>query len=328
MKAAQLTAYEGLTAVKVQDAPKPGVEPGKVLVAVEAAAINPFDVKLTGGAYGEIFKKLPATLGSDVAGTVLEVGDDVTGFSIGQAVYGMANGGGGHGSFAEFTLVKAEQLAPKPASVDFLAAAALPLAAVSAYQALVDHMNLQAGQKILIHGAAGGIGSLAVQIAKSLGAYVAATASAADTEFVKGLGADEVIDYKTQDFSQVIHDYDAVFDTVGGETNAKSYQVLKNGGAFVSMLEAPNEALVNAKNLRYTQQSSQATPERLRAIAELVDSGRLAVNIDKVFSLEQTAAAMEHLKSGHPRGKVVIQIKSDQSARKWRAGRDRQQMVP
>ena len=311
MKAAQLTDYRGLTAVKVQEAPKPGAEKGKVLVAVQAAAVNPFDVKLTSGAYGEIFKQLPATLGSDVAGIVAEIGEGVSGFSVGQAVYGMANGGGGQGSFAEFSPVKAEQLAPKPASVDFLTAAALPLAGISAYQALADHMDLQAGQKILIHGAAGGIGSLAVQIAKHLGAYVAATASAADAEFVKGLGADEVIDYKTQDSSQIVHDYDAVFDTIGGETNAKSYQVLKTGGALVSMLEAPNEELVKAKALRYTQQSSRATPERLHAITELVDSGKLSVHIDKVFPLEQTAGAMEHLKTGRPRGKVVIQVSAD-----------------
>jgi NADPH:quinone reductase-like Zn-dependent oxidoreductase len=310
MKAAQLNDYGGTASVKVNEASKPGADKGKVLVEVYAAAVNPFDVKLTDGSYGEIFKQLPATVGTDVAGTVAEIGEDVTGFEIGQAVYGMANGAGGQGSFAEFTPVKAEQLAPKPASIDFVAAAALPLAGVSAYQALVDHMDLQAGQKILIHGGAGGIGSLAIQIAKNLSAHVAATASADDADFVKSLGADEVIDYKTQDFSTMLKDYDAVFDTVGGETNAKSYQVLKTGGAFVSMLEAPNEELVKQKEIHYTQESSQATPERLNAVAKLVDAGKLKVNVDKAFPFEQAATAMEHLKTGHPRGKVVIQVKN------------------
>lgn len=309
MKAAQLNDYGGTGSVTINEAPKPSADAGKVLVEVQAAAVNPFDVKLTGGFYGEMFKQLPATLGSDVAGTVAEIGEGVTGFAVGQAVYGMANGGGGKGSFAEFTPVKVEQLASKPISVDFVTAAALPLAGISAYQALVDHMDLQAGQKILIHGGAGGIGSLAIQIAKNLGAYVATTVSAAEGDFVKSLGADEVIDYQAQDFSALLKDYDAVFDTVGGETNSKSYQVLKTGGAFVSMLEAPNEALVKQKAIRYTQQSSRATPERLHAVAELVDSGKLKVNVDKVFSLEQAADAMEHLKTGHPRGKVVIRIK-------------------
>jgi NADPH:quinone reductase-like Zn-dependent oxidoreductase len=310
MKAAQLNDYGGTASVKLHEAPKPSPDKGKVLVEVHAAAVNPFDVKLTDGFYGEMFKQLPATLGSDVAGTVVETGEDVTGFEIGQAVYGMANGGGGQGSFAEFTPVSAKQLAAKPASVDFVVAAALPLTGTSAYQALVDHMDLKAGQKILIHGAAGGIGSLAVQIAKNIGAYVAATASADDADFVKNLGADEVIDYKTQDFSQLLRDYDAVFDTVGGATNVKSYAILKTGGAFVSMLEAPNEELVKQKDIRYTQQSSRATPERLHKVAKLVDAGKLKVNVDKVFPFEQTAEAMEHLKTGHPRGKVVIQVKA------------------
>jgi len=185
----------------------------------------------------------------------------------------------------------------------------LPLAGVSAYQALVDHANVQPGQKILVHGGAGGIGSLAIQIAKNIGAYVATTASGKELDFAKSLGADEAINYETEDFSTKLKDYDVVFDTVGGETNVKSYEVLKRGGTLVSMVEAPNEELVQKGSVNYVHQSSQATPERLNAITELVDSGKLKVNVDKVFPLDQAPEALEYLKTGHPRGKVVIQVK-------------------
>lgn len=310
MRAAQITEY-GKDAVKtVQDVAQPSAQPGEVLVEVYAASVNPFDVKLTEGVYENIQLNLPATPGGDVAGKVAEIGEGTEGFEVGQEVYGQAGAAGGQGSWAEYTSVKAFQLAAKPISLDFTQAAALPLAAASAYQALVEHLNLQTGQKILIHGGAGGIGSLAIQIAKNIGAYVATTASAAETDFVKSLGADEVIDYKSQDFSQILKDYDAVFDTIGGETNQKSYQVLKYGGALVSMLDAPNEELVQAKNIRYTQQGTQTTADKLVKIAELVDTGKLKVNVDKVFPLDQAGEAVEHWRAGHPRGKVVIQIKN------------------
>jgi len=240
---------------------------------------------------------------------VVELGEGVTGFEVGQAVYGFANAAGGQGSYAEFTPVKAEQLASKPASLDFIQAAALPLAATSAYQAVVDHINLQTSQKILIHGGAGGIGSFAIQIAKYLGAYVATTARTADLDFVKSLTADIVIDYETEDFSTLLKNYDAVFDTVGGKTNSKSYQVLKSGGTLVSMVEQANEELVKSSGINYIQQSSKATTERLNKIGEWVDDGTLKVYVDKVFPLSEAAEALEYLKAGHPRGKVVLRIK-------------------
>lgn len=311
MKAAQITAYGGKDAVQVtSEVPKPSAANGQVLVEVQAAAINPFDLKVREGLVKDYIPlELPATLGGDVAGTVAEIGDEVTGFTVGQAVYGEANAAGGYGSFAEFTTVDAGQLAPKPERIDAVTAAALPLTATSAYQALVDHMNVQPGQTVLIHGGAGGIGSMAIQIAKHLGAHVATTATEADTDFVKGLGADEVIDYKTQDFSQLIQDYDAVFDTVGGETNTKSYQVLKQGGILVSMVQEPDDTLVEKHGITYVYQSTHATTARLNAISELVDSGILKVHVDKVFPFAEAAEALEYVKTGHPRGKVVIQIK-------------------
>lgn len=311
MKAAQIVDYGGKDVLRVNDdVDKPVIAPDELLVEVHAAAANPFDYKVREGYMKEFIPlKLPATLGGDVSGIVAEVGGEVSGFEIGQEVYGMAGAASGQGSFAEFTNVKARQLAAKPANVDFEEAAALPLASLSAYQALVDHINLQPNQKILIHGGAGGIGSIAIQIAKNIGAYIATTAQASEFDYVKSLGADEAIDYTVQDFSELLKDYDAVFDTVGGETNAKSYKVLKNGGSFVSMVEGANEELVGQGDIQYVQQGTEATPERLKAITELVEAGKLKVNIDKVFALDEAAEALEHLKTGHPRGKVVIRVK-------------------
>ncbi len=302
MKAAQINDYGGQDVVKLNEAaPKPTAGPGQILVEVRAAAVNPFDLTVREGRARSMAElDFPATLGGDFAGVIAETG---------QAVYGQASPLSGHGSFAEFAPVKTEQLAPKPESLDFVQAAAIPLVASSAYQALVDHMDLQSGQKILIHGGGGGIGSLAIQLAKHLGAYVATTARGDEADFVKGLGADEAIDYETQDFSELLKDYDAVFDTVGGETNAKSYKILKDGAALVSMLAQPDEELVKQKNLRYTAQFTHVTTEKLTKIAELVDSGVLKVKVDKVFPLDQAATALEYLKTGHPKGKVVIQVK-------------------
>jgi len=311
MKAAQLMKYGGEDAVQVNDnveQPVPLMD--QVLVEVYAAAVNPFDVKVREGetkSYVDL--DFPSTLGGDVAGVVAAVGQGIEGLEVGQTVLGMANAVGGQGSLAEFTVVKIEQIVPKPANIDFLTAAALPLTGVSAYQALVDHMNLQSGQKVLIHGGAGGIGSLAIQIAKDIGAYVATTAGTAEIDFVKSLGADQVIDYTAEDFAEIIKDFDAAFDTVGGETNTKSYTVLHPGGNLVSMVVPPNDELVDQYQINYTQQASKATPERLIAVAELASTGKIKVNIDKVFSLDEAPAALEYLKTGHPKGKVVVQVK-------------------
>ncbi|HSX45932.1 MAG TPA: NADP-dependent oxidoreductase [Candidatus Saccharimonadia bacterium] len=308
MKAAQITAFGGPEVMKTVDGvDKPTPGPGQVLVEVHAAGLNPFDGKMREGAMPKL--QLPAILGGDLSGVVVELGEGVSGLEVGQEVYGSANAAGGQGSFAEFTVAKALRLAPKPTNIDFVQAGALPLAGASAYQAIVDLINLQPDQKILIHGGAGGIGNFAVQIAHDIGAHVTATASAKDIDFVKSLGADEAIDYQSQDFTQLVKDYDAVFDTVGGETNSKSYGVLKPGGTFVSMLVPPDEERVKAAGINYTAMQSEMSTERLTKVARLIDTGKIKVNIDKVFPLEQAAEALEYLKTGHPRGKVVLKIK-------------------
>ncbi len=311
MKAAQLIQYGGKEAIEtVETAAKPIAGAGQVLVEVQAAGLNPFDWKIREGYLKDYIPlNLPVILGGDVAGTVAEIGEDVTNFEVGQAVLGQANAASGQGSFAEFTVVNIDQLILKPLSLDFVDAAALPLAATSAYQALVEHINLHPNQTVLIHGGAGGIGSFAIQIAKNIGAHVATTVGPNDIEFAKLLGADEVIDYRSQDFSTIIRDYDAVFDSIGGETNTRSYKVLKPGGILVSMVEPANEEQVKEARIGYIQQSSKATAERLSKVLELFESGAAKVYIDKTFPLDEAAAALEYLKTGQPSGKVVLKIK-------------------
>jgi len=309
MRAAQISDFGNKEVMKVvDDAAKPAAGDGEVLVEVRAASVNPFDWKVMSGQTGAQIP-FPATLGGDVAGVVAEVGPSVEGFEPGQEVYGEANAMGGHGSFAEFTPVKASQLGAKPHNVDFTTAAALPLTAVSAYQALVDTLHLNEGQKILIHGGAGGIGSLAIQLAKHLGAYVATTASPDDIDYVRELGADEAIDYTSEKFEEKLHDYDAVYDTVGGETYERSFAVLKQGGQIVSMLEQPNQELMDKYKVVSTHQFSSATAERLDAVRTLVEDEVLSPTVDRTFPLEETADAIEYLHSAHHRGKVVIIVK-------------------
>jgi NADPH:quinone reductase-like Zn-dependent oxidoreductase len=311
MKAAQINEYGGADVLQlVDDAPKPKPGAGEVLVKVYAASVNPFDWKLREGYMKDHLPlKFPATLGGDFAGIVAELGKDVTSLKVGDEVYGQANAVGSQGSYAEFTPVKAESVGPKPKTVDFVRAAALPLAGVSAYQALVDHMNLNKGQKILIHGGAGGIASLAIPLAKHLGAYVATTAAADDLQYVKSLGADQVIDYKAEAFELLLKDYDAVYDTVGGETYTKSFQIVRPGGIIVSMVEQPNEDLMKKHNVKAIAQFTKVTSQRLTALTDLVDKGVIKAVIDRTFPLSLAAEAQTYIQSGQHRGKVVLEIK-------------------
>jgi alcohol dehydrogenase len=311
MEAAQISEYGTAEVIKVNtEAKKPAAGEGQVLVGVRAASVNPFDNIVRQG-HARAMKELdfPATLGGDFAGVVVELGDAAQGFSVGDEVYGQANALSGHGSFAEFVPVNTSSAATKPKTADFVMSAAAPLTGVSAYQAIVETLEVQNGQKILIHGGAGGIGSLAIQLAKHLGAYVATTAAADDLDFVKELGADEAIDYKTQDFFTLLQGYDAVFDTVGGETYSKSFSVLKEGGKIVSMKEQPNEELAKEKGIAATYQFTQVNTERLNKLAELIDGGVITVHIDRVFELGEVSEAMAYLESGQHRGKVVVKVK-------------------
>ena len=312
MKAAQINSYGDSKIIEVnQDSPKPTPKPGQVLVEVISASINPVDWKFREGHLQKMAPvSLPVTLGGDFSGKIVEVNDDVTDLKIGDEVYGQAIVlNGGSGSMAEFVAANNANTALKPTSIDFEKASALPLVGVSALQALEDHIKLQSGQKILIHGGAGGIGSIAIQVAKSIGAYVATTVSAKDVDFVKELGVDEVIDYKAQKFEDLLHNFDGVFDTVGGETTDKSFQVLKKGGVIVSMLGQPSEELAKKYEVTVLGQGTQTDTAHLKHLAELVDSGKISVHVDKVFPLDQVQEAFVYQETNHPRGKVVIKIK-------------------
>jgi len=312
IKAAQINSYGGNEVVKItKDAVPPAVSDGKIIVEVYAAGVNPVDWKIRQGYLAQRLPiEFPATLGGDFSGLVTEIGNGVSGLKIGEEVYGQAGIlHGGSGSFAEYVLVPAQNVSEKPGKASHVEGAALPLAGVSALQGLFDHMGLKSGQKILIHGGAGGIGTFAVQIAKNIGAYVYATARARNEEYVKGLGADHVINYESQRFEEIARDLDAVFDTVGGETYTRSFASLRKGGIIVSMLERPNKDLLDKYGVTAIGEFTGVTTERLRRLAELVERGAIRVHIDKIFHLDDAAAALHYLETGHPRGKVVVKIK-------------------
>src|SRR5215208_7699994 len=252
MKAAQITRYGNTSEViEIRQTSTPNLSPGKVLVEVKAAGINPIDWKIRQGYMKQmIHLQFPSTLGMDFSGVIIQVGEDVSSdLKQGNEVYGQAGvPSGGSGAFSELALANATSIAHKPKRLSHEETAALPLVGVSAWQALIEYIGLSNGQKILIHGGAGGIGSIAIQLAKNLGAHVATTVSTDDKQFVQELGADEIIDYKTQTFEDIVHDCDAVFDTIGGETYTRSFRVLSKGGIIVSMLELYHNSLKLTEN--------------------------------------------------------------------------------
>lgn len=310
MKAAQISQYGHADAVKIAEVDKPSINDDQVLVEVQAASLNPFDTMVREGYLQEnIPLKLPVTLGGDIAGVVREVGKNVNGVAQGDIVYGQANVvAGNSGALAEYAATKAEQVAVAPKGIDITEAAALPLVGVSALQALTDHIKLATGQKIFIHGGAGGIGSIAIQVAKNIGAYVATTATGEGLDFVKELGADEVIDYKADDFATKLSDFDAVFDTVGGDDFTKSLGVLKRGGVAVSMIATADEAKVAELGVTALTQSTHVNSEKLVELARLVETGVVKPAVGKVFELADIQQAFEARESGKVQGKIVIHL--------------------
>ena len=315
MKSVQINRYGGSEVIEInQSIPEPAVSAGKVLVSVKAASVNPADWKIREGGLQQMIQlQFPSTMGMDFSGVIKQVGEGVSNseFNQGDEVYGQAGVvNGGSGAFAEMALAKTETIANKPKRLSHAEAAALPLVGVSAWRALVENIGLSKGQKILIHGGAGGIGSIAIQLAKHLGAYVATTVSTNDKQFVQELGADQVIDYKTQNFEDMIHDYDAVFDTVGGDTYRRSFKVLKKGsGIIVSMLEQPDPQLMDQHGVKAIFQFTQADSGRLTKVAKWVDENKdIRINIEKTFSLDEAGEALDYQKDVHPRGKVVLTV--------------------
>jgi NADPH:quinone reductase-like Zn-dependent oxidoreductase len=313
MKSAQIKSYGGSEVVEInQSAPAPN-DPSsdKVLVRVKAAGVNPADWKIREGYFQQMTPlQFPATLGMDFSGVIEKVGDGVYDFKKSDEVYGDAAAiRRGSGAFAEMTLANEDSIAHKPKALSHEETAGLPLAGVSAWQALVDTIGLSKSQKILIHGGAGGIGSIAIPLAKHLGAYTATTVSTNDKQFAKDIGADEVIDYQTQNFEDLLsHNYDAVFDTVGSETYTRSFTVLKRGGIIVSMLEQPSQELMDRFGVKAIFQFTQVNRRRLTKLAQWIDQNNIRVNVEKSFSLEETAKALDYQRDIHPRGKVVLQV--------------------
>jgi alcohol dehydrogenase len=313
MKAAQMKGYGSSDEVIEinENVPAPNdPSAGKVLVRIKVAGINPIDWKIREGYMQQMVPlQFPSPLGMDFSGIIEKVGQGVSEFRQGDEVYGQASIlSGGSGAFAEMALANADAIAHKPKSLSPQEAAGLPLVGVSAWQALVETIGLQKNQKILIHGGAGGIGSVAIQIAKHLGSYVATTVSTNDKQFAKELGADEIIDYKTQTFEELIRDYDAAFDTIGGETYSRSFKVLKRGGIIVSMLEQPNQELMKQFGVKAIFQFTQVNRDRLTKLAQWVDQNNIRVNVDKTFPLEEAGKALDYQRDVHPRGKVVLAI--------------------
>jgi NADPH:quinone reductase-like Zn-dependent oxidoreductase len=314
MKSAQIKSYGGSEVIEInQITPAPNdPSAGKVLVRIKAAGVNPVDWKIREGYFQQMAPlQFPSTLGMDFSGIIEKVGEGVPDFEYNDEVYGQASAmRGDSGAFSEMALATADSITHKPKTLSHQEAAGLPLVGVSAWRALVENMGLSKGQKILIHGGAGGIGSIAIPLAKHLGAYTATTVSANDKQFVKEeIGADEVIDYKTQKFEDALsHDYDAVFDTIGGETYTRSFKVLKRGGIIVSMLEQPNQELMDQFGVKAIFQFTEVNRERLTKLAQWVDENKIRVNVDKTFSLDDTAKALDYQRDVHPRGKVILQV--------------------
>lgn len=311
MKAAQFKAYGETEVIEMtKEAVKPQPKRGQILVEVKAAGINPVESAIR---KGDMQQRLPlpfpVTLGGDFSGVVQGLGEGVSGFRLGDEVYGIANQlKGGSGAVAELVAANAANSALKPKSVDHQQAAGLPLGGASALQALEEHMALKAGQKILVQGGAGGIGSMAMSLAKSLGAYVVATVNARDVAFAKRLGADEVIDYTSQDFTRLVTDADAVLDTVGGEITNTSVGALKSGGILVTMAGQADEALIKKQGITVINQMTRGDFKQLTRLAQLVDEGKVRPVVDKTFMMDEAKEAYDYLEKGHPRGKVVIRI--------------------
>mgnify|MGYP000916017941 CR=1 FL=1 len=307
MKAARIHEYGDASVVTVEETDKPIARDGQVVVEVHAASLNPFDSMVRQGYMQQMIPlELPVTIGGDIAGVVVEVGAEVDGVSVGDSVYGQANVvAGNSGAFAEFAATVAGQVAHAPQNVNSDEAAALPLVGVSALQALTDHIQLQPNQKIFINGGSGAIGRIAIQIAKHIGAHVATTATGEGIEVARAAGADEVIDYKSQDFTQLLSDYDAAFDTVGGDVLATLAHVVKDGGVVVSMAGEP----VAERNITSVSQMTKVSTAKLDALRDLVESGVVTPGVGKVFNLDDIQQAFVARESGDVKGKVVLSIK-------------------
>ncbi len=308
MKAVRIHGYGSSEKLMYEDAPLPKIGPNEVLVRVVAAAVNPVDWKIREGYLQQMIPySMPLTLGWDVSGVVDAVGAEVTRFKVGDAVYSRPDIKR-NGTYAEYVAIREEELAHKPRLISHVEAASLPLAGITAWEALLTAGGLVAGQRVLIHAGSGGVGSLAVQLAKSRGAYVISTTSAQNSALVKSLGADEVIDYRSQAFHDQVKDVDLVFDTIGGAVQDASWSVLKPGGILVSITNPPAPERAESLGVRCAFVFIEPNAEILAHYAELVDSGQVRPLVGAEFALEDIVKAHTLSETGHTVGKIVLYV--------------------
>jgi alcohol dehydrogenase len=333
MKAFIVDRYGGADRVRAGEMPDPELREDDVLVQVHAAGVNPLDAKIRSGEFKLILPyRLPLILGNDVAGVVVRVGSRVRGFKPGDEVYARP-AKDRIGAFAELIAMHEDAVAMKPRTLTMEEAASIPLVGLTAWQALIERANLKKGQKVLIHAGSGGVGTFAIQLAKHVGAIVATTTSAANFDLVKRLGADIAIDYRKDDFSTILHDYDVVLNSLGSETLKKSLRVLKPGGTLISLSGPPDPAfatdigsswvvklVMRALSYRIRKEAKRhrvnyaflfmkASGNQLREIAALIDSGSIRPVVDRVFPFESTKEALAYVETGRARGKVVVKVR-------------------
>ncbi|ESK49145.1 chlorophyll synthesis pathway protein BchC [Acinetobacter brisouii CIP 110357] len=330
MKAAYINRYGNIDDVQLDEQSKPLITENDVLVKIHAASINPLDLRVLEGEFKAIQPvKFPFILGNDFAGTVVQVGANVKQFKAGDDVYAKTDQ---NGAFAEYTVVQQSSLALKPQNISMELAASLPLVSLTAWQALVEIAKVQAGQKVLIHAGSGGVGSIAIQLAKHLGATVATTTSGKNAQWVKALGADITIDYKTTDFEQELKDYDVVLDTQGGKILEKSLNVLKRGGRIISISGPPDRDFAEAihanwllkciipllswsirkkakkRGMTYSFLFMQPNGQQLSEISKLVEFGKINPIVDKSYTFPEIKDALQYVNTGRAKGKVVVKI--------------------
>lgn len=306
MKAVRIHRYGGPEVLKYEEAPRPRLRSGQILVRVHAAGVNPVDWKIREGHLKRSLR-LPLIPGWDFSGVVESTTPRITRFKRGDEVYGRPDISR-NGAYAEYIAVRESEVALKPKSIDHIHAAAIPLAALTAWQSLFDAAQLKSGQSVLIHGAAGGVGSFAVQLAKWKGAHVIGTASQRNLEFLRELGAEETIDYQTARFEDVVRDVDVVLDTIGGDTQKRSWNILKKRGMLISIVSPPSPEEAVAHGVLQASVFVQPNLEQLTEIANLVDSGKLRSVVETVLPLSEARRAHQLSQTGHARGKIVLRV--------------------
>ncbi|MDA1905041.1 NADP-dependent oxidoreductase [Bacillus cereus] len=332
MKAMIIDKY-GKVPMRMAEVPTPEINEYEVLAEIHAASINPIDFKIRDGKVKMLLKyEMPLILGNDFSGVITKVGSKVTRFKVGDEIYARPRKNK-IGTFAEYIAIHEDDIALKPKNLSFEEAASIPLVGLTSYQALHDIMHLQKGQKILIHAGSGGVGTFAIQLAKIMGATVTTTASEAGANLVKSLGADEIINYKTEKFEEILTNYDAVFDTIGGTTLEKSFNIIKSGGNIVSVSGMPNArfgkefgsgffktllfslaskkltALEKKHNAQYSFLFMKPSGDQLRTIANYIEAGKIKPVIDRVFPFEDAQKAMEYSEAGRAKGKIIVKMK-------------------